>query len=159
MLQFLGVADIVFLQSAVSGRFRKVVGPFDYLLLVRSRFRSREDQCFVCGVVAILFQEEPNFLLDGPLFPMGQLVHAAAEEFLSLSFGGIDAQGMQVCGGKIRPEVRPMSPDGAVFHESIFEKYFLARHDILPGQQGFPRGGDNFIGNGRSVAVGRAPPQ
>ena len=116
LLQFRAVADIVALQSPVAGRHREVAGPLAYLFSVRCCFRFGEDQSSGPGVIAILFQQEPDFLFDGPPLPSGQVVHAAAEELLSLRFGGINAQCVKVCGRKIRPEVSSVSPEGAVFH-------------------------------------------
>ena len=67
------------------------------------------------------------------------------KSFWAWGFGGVNAQCVKVCGGKIRPEVGPVSPDGAVFHESILEKHLLAGQDIFPGEEGFPLSGDDFL--------------
>ncbi len=54
-----------------------------------------------------------------------------------------------------------MPPDGAVFHQTVLQKYLLSGSDIIGGQDGHAAGASDLIRNRRRELIGthRQPDQ
>ena len=77
-----------------------------------------------------------------------------AVNLASLRLSSLQRQGVEIGGRKIRPQVGPVPPNGAVFHEGVFQKDLLPRQDIIPGKNGVAGRVDHPGRNGRGVFVG-----
>ena len=61
---------------------------------------------------------------------------------------------MQIIRREIRPQPRAVTENGAIFHQPVFEKNFLAGDDVLAGEQNLSVRVHDFGRNRRLVGVG-----
>ena len=133
---------------------REVLGPLPLLRLPGRRLGRREAQGAGGGVVAVLLEQA----VDGGVEARGRVrVELRVGPAVALTGESVPrdfSQPVQVFRAVVRAEVRPVTPESAVLHETVLEEDLLPVLDALPGEERRPVGAGHPLGDGRGVRVG-----
>ncbi len=151
--QFLGIIDIISLEAAVFFGMGEIIRPLSDLLPIGGGLRFRVGQGLGVGGVAVLLEQTLHCDLDRIPLRGAEVGQRTAVNLLGFRLSGLQGQGVQVSGREIRPQIGPVPPNGAVFHEGVLQKDLLPCQDILPGEDCFTPGIDHPERNGWGVSV------